>query len=102
MKLAFYALFLPAQIYNVANSPGARKRARQAVTRRAHNVGMRAMMRTCIKNVYYAVEKGDKAAAEAAYKTAVPVIDRIANKGLIHANKAARHKSRLNQHVRNM
>ena len=86
----------------MANSPGARKRARQAVTRRAHNVGMRAMMRTCIKNVYYAVEKGDKAAAEAAYKTAVPVIDRIANKGLIHANKAARHKSRLNQHVRNM
>ncbi len=86
----------------MANSPGARKRARQAVNRRAHNMGMRAMMRTCIKNVYYAVEKGDKAAAEAAYKAAVPVIDRIANKGMIHANKAARHKSRLNQHIRNM
>ena len=63
---------------------------------------MRAMMRTSIKNVYYAVEKGDKAAAEAAYKIAVPVIDRMANKGLIHANKAARHKSRLNHHVHSM
>jgi small subunit ribosomal protein S20 len=102
VKLAIYALFFSRLDRNVANSPGAKKRARQAVTRRAHNVGMRAMMRTSIKNVYYAVEKGDKAAAEAAYKVAVPVIDRMANKGLIHANKAARHKSRLNHHVHSM
>jgi small subunit ribosomal protein S20 len=86
----------------VANSPGARKRARQAVDRRAHNMGMRAMMRTCIKNVYYAIEKGDKEAAEAAFKQAEPAIDRMANKGLIHRNKAARHKSRLNHHIHNM
>ena len=86
----------------MANSPGARKRARQAVNRRTHNVGMRAMMRTCIKNVYYAIEKGDKAAAEAALKQAEPAIDRMANKGLIHKNKAARHKSRLNHHIHNM
>ena len=86
----------------MANSPGARKRARQAVTRRAHNVGMRAMMRTYVKNVYYAIEKGDKSAAEAAFKDAVPAIDRMANKGLIHRNKAARHTSRLNHHLNNM
>ena len=86
----------------MANSPGAKKRARQAVTRRAHNMGMRAMMRTHVKSVYYAIEKGDKPAAEAAYKDAVPAIDRMANKGMIHRNKAARHKSRLNHHIRNM
>ena len=95
-------LFLISADINVANSPGAKKRARQAVTRRAHNVGMRAMMRTYIKSVYYAIEKGDKPAAEAAYKDAVPAIDRMANKGLIHRNKAARHKSRLNNHIHNM
>ena len=70
------------------------------MTRRARNVGQRSMMRTCIKKVYYAIEAGDKTAAEAAYKDAVPVIDKMAGKGLIHANKAARHKSRLNQHIR--
>ena len=86
----------------MANSPGARKRARQAVNRRAHNMGMRAMMRTTIKNVYYAIEKGDKAAAEAAFKQAEPAIDRMANKGLIHRNKASRHKSRLSHHIHNM
>ena len=63
---------------------------------------MRSMMRTYIKRVYYAVDAGDKNKAEAAYKEAVPVIDRMANKGLIHANKAARHKSRMNSNIRNM
>lgn len=63
---------------------------------------MRSMMRTYIKRVYYAVEAGDKSAAESAYKEAIPVIDRMANKGLIHANKAARHKSRMNSNIRSM
>jgi small subunit ribosomal protein S20 len=100
--MAIYALFLTSADKNVANSPGARKRARQAVNRRTQNMGMRAMMRTSIKNVYYAIEKGDKAAAETAFKQAEPAIDRMANKGLIHRNKAARHKSRLNHHIHNM
>ena len=60
------------------------------------------MMRTYIKRVYYAIEAGDKAAAEAAYKAAIPVIDKTAGKGLIHANKAARHKSRMNNNIRSM
>jgi len=86
----------------VANSASAKKRARQAVVRRTRNVGDRSMMRTCIKKVYYAVEAGDKSAAEVAYKEACPVIDRMAGKGLIHMNKAARHKSRMNSNIRGM
>ena len=86
----------------MANTPQAKKRARQSVTRRTRNVGARSMMRTYIKKVYYAIEAGDKSAAEAAYKEAVPVIDRMSGKGLIHANKAARHKSRMNSNIRNM
>ena len=58
------------------------------------------MFRTFLKKVLNAVKTGDKPAAEAAYKEVVSVIDKTANKGLIHKNKAARHKSRLGQHVR--
>ena len=61
---------------------------------------MRSMMRTHVKKVVYALEAGDKAAAEAAYKEAVPVLDSMARKGLVHKNKAARHKSRLNAQIR--
>jgi len=86
----------------VANSLQARKRARQAEKRRKHNAGRRSMLRTHIKKVVYAIEAGDKETAVAAYEAAVPVIDRAANKGLIHKNKAARHKSRLNAHIRAM
>ena len=83
----------------MANSPQARKRARQAVTRRGRNADQRSMFRTYVKKVVYAIDAGDKAAATEAFKAAVPVIDRMCNKGLIHKNKAARHKSRLNQRI---
>lgn len=86
----------------MANSAQAKKRARQAEVHHRRNAGQRSMMRTCIKNVVKAVASGDKAAAEAAYKTAMPALDRMAGKGLIHKNKAARHKNRLNQSVRAM
>lgn len=86
----------------MANSAQAKKRARQAEKNRRHNASQRSMMRTSIKNVYKAIDAGDKAAAEAAYKAAGPVIDSMAGKGLIHKNKAARHKSRMNGHVRAM
>jgi len=86
----------------VANSPQARKRARQAEKRRKHNHARRSMMRTYIKKVVKAIESGDREAAVAAYQAAVPVIDRLANKGLIHKNKAARHKRRLNAHIKAM
>ena len=59
-------------------------------------------MRTYIKAVINNVEKGDKEAAKASYLAAVPVIDTMAGKGLVHKNKAARHKSRLNKMIRAM
>lgn len=84
----------------MANSPQATKRARQAEGRRHHNVARRSMLRTQIKKVIKAIETGDKDTAETAYKLAAPVIDRIAQQGLIHKNKAARHKSRLHAKIR--
>ena len=84
----------------MANSPQAKKRARQAVKARAHNASQRSMVRTYIKKVVTAIATGDKQVAQEAYNTAVPVIDRIADKGIIHKNKAARHKSRLNAQIK--
>ena len=84
----------------MANSAQAAKRARQAEKRRLHNASQRSAMRTSIKRVVKAISRGDKEAAESAFKAAVPMIDRMADKGIIHKNKAARHKSRLNAHIR--
>jgi len=84
----------------VANSPQARKRARQAEKRRTHNASLRSLVRTNIKKVIAAIDTGDAEQAKAAYAAAVPVIDRMADKGIIHKNKAARHKSRLNAQVK--
>jgi len=86
----------------LANSPQAAKRARQAEQHRQRNASARSMMRTYIKKVVKAIESGNKEAATAAYAAAMPIIDRMANKGLIHQNKAARHKSRLNAKIRAM
>lgn len=84
----------------MANSPQARKRARQAERRRGHNASLRSLVRTVIKRVTAAVAAGDAEGARAAYADAVPVIDRMADKGIIHKNKAARHKSRLNDKIK--
>ncbi|MEJ2513959.1 MAG: 30S ribosomal protein S20 [Gammaproteobacteria bacterium] len=86
----------------MANIKSAQKRARQGVKRRAHNMAMRSKMRTFIKKVQNAIEAGDKAAAEASLKEAMPVIDSMVNKGIVHRNKADRHKSRLNARIREM
>lgn len=86
----------------MANSNQARKRARQAEKRRQHNASSRSTMRTYIKNVLKAVETGDKEAAAQAFRAAMPRIDKAAGKGLIHANKAARHKSRLYARIQAM
>ena len=86
----------------MANSAQAKKRARQAVKRRAHNGSMRSMLRTYIKKVILAINSKDKGAAELALQAAVPVIDRMASKGLIHKNKASRHKGRLYVRVKAM
>jgi len=86
----------------LANLRQAAKRARQAEKRRQQNASQRAEMRTYVKRVVNAIARGDKEGAETAYKAAVPVIDQVAHKGLVHQNKAARHKSRLNAHIRAM
>jgi len=86
----------------VANSPQARKRARQAEKRRSHNASLRSMVRTYLKRVVAAIESGDQQAAKTAYDAAVPVLDRVADKGIYHKNKAARHKSRLNARIKAM
>jgi small subunit ribosomal protein S20 len=86
----------------LANSLSARKRARQAERNRRRNASQRSHVRTAIKRVVRAVEAGDKTAAESAYKEAVPAIDRSVAKGLMPKNTAARQKSRLNQHIRNL
>jgi small subunit ribosomal protein S20 len=84
----------------MANSPQARKRARQNDKRRVQKASQRSMFRTYLKRVYTAVEAKDLEAAKTAFNEALPVIDRMADKGLIHKNKAARHKSRLNAHIK--
>jgi len=79
----------------MANSASARKRARQADVRRAHNMSLRTTARTAIKNVEKSVLAGDKAAAEAMLSRCASTIDRVAAKGVLHRNAANRHKSRL-------
>ena len=84
----------------MANIKSAKKRARQSVRNRAHNMSMRSMMRTMVKKVGHALEAKDETLATAAFKKAEKVLDNYARKGLIHRNKAARHKSRLTAKIR--
>jgi small subunit ribosomal protein S20 len=84
----------------LANTAQARKRAKQAENRRRHNASFRSMVRTYIKKVVAAIETKDHGKATTAYNEAVPVLDRMADKGIIHRNKAARHKSRLNDAIK--
>ncbi len=86
----------------MANSPQAKKRAKQAEKSRIRNVGKRSNLRTFIKKVIIAVKSGDKEQAQAALKVAMPIIDSAVNKGIIHKNKASRGKSRLNLKVKSM
>ncbi len=82
------------------NIASAKKRVRQSEKRRMQNRHLRSRMRTNIKGVLHAIDGGDHATALAAYQAAVSVIDSTADKGIIHKNKAARHKSRLNAHIK--
>jgi small subunit ribosomal protein S20 len=79
----------------VANTKSAEKAARQAEKHRVRNVALRSRMRTAIRKVNDALTGSEKAAVAPAYAAAVPAIDAMVTKGLIHRNKAARHKSRL-------
>ena len=86
----------------MANIKSAEKRARQTIKRRAHNMALRSKLRTAIKSVTNAVEAGNKDEATANLKVASPIIDSMVNKGIIHRNKAARHKSHLNARLKEL
>lgn len=86
----------------MANTIQAKKRARQAEKHRKNNVSQRSAFRTSLKKVVATVTTGKKAEATKEFKTAVPMIDSMVSKGLIHKNKAARHKSRLSAHIKSL
>ena len=86
----------------MANTKSAEKAARQAADHRARNVALRSRLRSAVRSVTEAIEAGKKPDAEASYKAAVPIIDSLVNMKIVHANKAARHKSRLNARIRAM
>ena len=84
----------------MANIKSAKKRAKQAVVRNMRNTGQRSMLRTAVKKVLKALDANDAAGAQAAFAVAQPILDRFSSRGLIHKNKAARHKSRLTARIR--
>ena len=86
----------------MANIKSAEKRARQTIKRRARNVAARSKLRTAIKSVVNSVDAGNKEEAAANLKAAGPIIDAAVTKGMIHRNKASRHKSHLNARVKEM
>ena len=86
----------------MANTKSAEKAARQAEKHRAHNVTMRSRMRSAIRGVADAIASGKKDDAAKSYAVAVPIIDSMVNKQIVHRNKAARHKSRLAARIRGM
>ena len=84
----------------MANTSQAKKRARQNDTVRSHNASLRTMLRTALKKIVKAIQAGDKKVAKKQYDENISLIDRIADKKIIHKNKAARHKSRLNSAIK--
>lgn len=86
----------------MANTKQAKKRVRQAEKNRRHNASMRSTLRTSIKKVIASITAGDQKAALASLQEATPIIDRMAGKGIIHKNTAARQKSRLVGNIKNM
>jgi small subunit ribosomal protein S20 len=86
----------------MANIKSVRKRARQAIVRRGHNLGLRTEVRTAIKNVKKAVAAGNKDAAAKALVESQRAIDRIVAKGVLHRNAGDRHKSRLAHAIKGM
>jgi small subunit ribosomal protein S20 len=84
----------------VANIKSSKKRAKQAVVRNSRNAAQRSMLRTSVKKVLKAIDANDAAGAQAAFAIAQPILDRFSARGLIHKNKAARHKSRLTARIK--
>lgn len=86
----------------MANTKQAKKRVRQSEKNRQRNASMRSMLRSYVKKVVVAIAAKDLKTAEASLQEATPIIDRMAGKGIIHKNKAARHKSRLSAQIKKL
>ena len=86
----------------MANTAQAKKRVRQNEKKRLHNASRRSEMRTYFKRVLKAISQGNQELAQSEYRLASSIVDRLATQGLIHKNKAARHKSRLNLRLKKM
>lgn len=86
----------------MANTKQAKKRVRQADKHRTHNASRKSMMRTFMKKTLKAIEAGDQTGANEAFLKTSSLLDKLAQKGLIHQNKASRHKSRLNLRIKAM
>jgi len=86
----------------MANTAQARKRARQAVKQNEHNTALRTRLRTAVKKVRKAIDAGDKAAAKTVFNESMSIIDCVADKKIVHKNKASRHKSRLSAAIKAM
>ncbi|MXP67158.1 30S ribosomal protein S20 [Pantoea sp. Aalb] len=84
----------------MANIKSAKKRAVISAKRLKQNVSNRSMMRTFIKKVYIAIATENKNNIYNAFKKMQSIVDRYAIKGLIHKNKAARHKAKLTAQIR--
>ena len=84
----------------MANIKSAKKRSKQTVVRNARNAAQRSQLRTAVKKVRKAIDANDAAGAKAAFDVAQPILDRFSARGLIHRNKAARHKSRLTARIK--
>ncbi|MDD3529277.1 MAG: 30S ribosomal protein S20 [Gallionellaceae bacterium] len=86
----------------MANTAQARKRARQNDAQRERNMAQRSEYRTAVKKVRKAILAGDKSAAQAAFQVSMSTMDSIADKRIVHKNKAARQKSRLSAAIKSM
>ena len=86
----------------MANTDSARKRSRQSEKQRRRNASLRSALRTAVRDVNKAIAAGDKTAAKQVLSQSSSIVDRIADKKIIHKNKAARHKSRLSAAIKAM
>ena len=84
----------------MANNPQAKKRIRQTEKRTLRNKDRVSRIRTFVGKVEKAIDSGDKAAAEAAYKSAMPEMHRGVSKGVMHRNTVARKLSRLSKRIK--
>jgi small subunit ribosomal protein S20 len=87
-------------VLRLANTKSAEKAARQSTVHRARNDALTSQLRSAIRKATLALKAGKHEDATAALAHATPIIDSMVNKGIIHRNKAARHKSRLTKQVR--